>query len=245
MGDATKVVPSHIWVVIPAYNEERSLPEVIRSLKQRGLTVVVVDDGSDDATYTIAQQCGAIALRNEVNRGKGLTLRRGIEYVLDQDAVDAVITMDGDGQHDPQEVDRFIARRISGSAFVVGNRMSNRLGMPWIRAQTNKVMSIAISTLCQQYIPDTQCGFRLIGREVLDNIFIESDKYEIESEFLLKAAQKNTRIDSIPVSTIYAQRHVSKIHPFVDTVRFIRFILKWFCWNQFRTRKKRRIYFHP
>jgi len=217
-----------IWVLIPAYNEAKSLPVVIQAVQRKGLRVLVVDDGSADSTFSVAQSQNAEVLKNPVNMGKGKTLQRGIEYLLHQHPdVDALITMDADGQHDPAEIDGFLRARRAGGAFIVGNRMHDPFGMPWIRVRTNKLMSWAISALCRQRIPDTQCGFRLIGKEVLQKVCIETDKFEVETELLLKTARQGFPVISIPIRSIYTGGRVSNIRPFADTLRFFKFLILW------------------
>ncbi len=156
-----------ICIVIPTYNEAKSIASLIRKIRQQELEVVVIDDGSQDSTSEIAKDNGAIVLRNENNEGKGASLLKGFHYAQDR-GFDAVITMDGDGQHLPEEIPYFIRlATYSNSGILIGNRMSERNNMPYIRILTNKLMSWLISFVAGQSIPDTQCGFRLIKKWVL------------------------------------------------------------------------------
>jgi hypothetical protein len=107
----------------------------------------------------------------------------------------------------------------------IGNRLSKAQGMPWVRILTNKFMSWILSKVTKQKIPDSQCGFRLIKREVLKKLNLKSAKYEIESEVLIRASRLGFKIESVPVKTVYRGER-SKINPFADTLRFIRFIFK-------------------
>ncbi len=215
-----------IWVIIPAYNESLSLKEVLSQLKLRGLSVLVVDDGSTDNTAAVAAQEADSVIKNERNLGKGMSLNRGITWLLENSDFDYIITMDGDGQHSPADIDKFISEAEKGTAIVVGNRMLNPSGMPRIRVITNCFMSWFLSRIAGQNIPDTQCGYRLIKGEVLRKIIIETSKFEIESEIIIKAARLGFRIKSIPIRSIYFGTQSSKIHPFIDTLRFIKFILR-------------------
>ena len=113
----------------------------------------------------------------------------------------------------------------TGADIVIGNRMLNTAPMPFTREVTNKIMSRVISRMCGQAIPDTQCGFKLIKRRVLESIKFEFSNFEIESEILIKAAKQGFRIESVPVKTVY-QGETSKIKPIFDTVRFIHFLIK-------------------
>ncbi|MDD4955305.1 MAG: glycosyltransferase family 2 protein [Candidatus Omnitrophica bacterium] len=213
-----------IWIVIPAYNEAKSLEGVLRNLKEKNLSIIVIDDGSKDQTYSVAKEKADIVIRNEKNLGKGMSLRRALAYLLENEKFDYIITMDGDGQHSPSDIDKFIKEAQNKENFVVGNRMDNPRVMPKTRIITNKIMSWLISKMVSQSIPDTQCGFRLINRDVLEKIKFRTNKFEVESEILIKAAKEGVTIKSIPIKSIYFRRIKSKIHPFVDTIRFIRFL---------------------
>lgn len=213
-----------IWVIIPAYNEEKSLEGILQSLKAKQLSVIVVDDGSRDNTYNVAKRTVDTVIRNERNLGKGMSLRRALTYLLENEKFDYIIAMDGDGQHSISDIDMFLKEAASGENFVVGNRMGNPVGMPQTRVITNNVMSWLLSKMVSQKIPDTQCGFRLISREVLEKIKFRTNKFEVESEILLKAAKEGFTIKSIPIQSIYFRHIKSKIHPFLDTFRFIRFL---------------------
>ena len=212
-------------VIIPAHNEAKTIARLVKRIRQQHLDVVVIDDGCADNTAQIAQDNGAIILRNNYNQGKGVSLIKGFHYVLGKD-YSAVITMDGDGQHLAEDIPHFIqAAEHSGSGIFCGNRLSKAQGMPWVRILTNKLMSWILSKVAKQKIPDSQCGFRLIKREVLKKLDLKSAKYEIESEVLIRAARLGFKIESVPIKTVYGGEK-SKINPFADTLRFIRFITK-------------------
>ena len=215
-----------IWVIIPAYNEGLSLELVLDELKKKDLFVIVVDDGSVDNTYDIAKEHADRVIKNERNLGKGMSLNKGISCLIANEDFDYIITMDADGQHSPLDLNKFIKEADKGTVFVVGNRMDNHLGMPWVRVITNRFMSWFISKIAKQNIPDTQCGYRLIKKEVLEKIIIETKKFEIESEILIKAARLGFSIKSIPIKSIYYKNLRSKIQPLIDTVRFIKFIFR-------------------
>ncbi len=211
-------------VVIPTYNESKAISGLIEQITKLGLEVIVVDDGSADATARIATASGAKVLRNDSNIGKGASLIKGYNFALAQ-GFDAVISMDGDGQHSCEDIRSFIHKAEAfPKAIIVGNRMASTQEMPFLRIMTNRFMSRLISLITKQYIPDTQCGFRLIRKEILQKLNLATSKYEIDSEVLIKAARLGFKIESIPVETIYAGQK-SQINPFVDTLRFLRFII--------------------
>jgi len=215
-----------IWVLIPAYNEQFSLAGILDELKSKHLSVLVIDDGSIDNTYEAAKKRADVVIRNKSNLGKGMSLKRGILHLLHEAKFDYLFFMDADGQHSPSDLDKFIEKAKEEAYFIVGNRMSNPLGMPKLRVITNKFMSWFISRISGQAIPDTQCGFRMIRREVLEKIKLETNNFEIESEILIKAARWGFPIESVPIKSIYSKDRRSKINPLLDTIRFIKFILR-------------------
>lgn len=210
-------------ILIPTYNEEKSIGQLIRQIKNQNFDVLVIDDGSKDKTKDIAKKEGIIVLENKINLGKGASLRKGFEYLLSKD-YDLAIIMDGDGQHSPDDINKFILKANDPQiGIVIGNRLLKPKNMPLVRLLTNKLMSMWISKLCKQNIPDSQCGYRLIKRDVLNRIRLKSQNFEIESELLIEAARSGFKIDSVPIASIY-QNHKSRINPILDTIRFIKFI---------------------
>jgi glycosyltransferase involved in cell wall biosynthesis len=214
-----------ICVIIPAHNESREISRLVKEVKELTPDILVVDDGSTDNTAGIASAAGAEVLKNQINTGKGSCLRKGFYHAIVNN-FEAVVTMDGDGQHLPQDLKSFLSlAEASKGDILIGNRMQHTENMPLIRILTNKFMSWLISRLCQQDIPDTQCGFRLIKRPVLEKIELETSKYEIETEILIKAAQAGFKIESVPISTVY-RGEKSQINPLTDTLRFFKFLIR-------------------
>ena len=210
-------------VVVPGFNVARTIGSLVVQLTPMGCEVVVVDDGSTDRTADVAHTAGARVLRHPQNIGKGRSLRDGFAEALTRGA-QVVVTMDGDGQHLPGDLPRLLeALQADGVGVVVGNRMQNLRNMPWGRRVTNWLMSRGISRLCGQWVPDSQCGFRAVRREVLEQITLTTERYEIESELLIKAARVGFRLVSVPITTIYRNER-SRIRPVADTVRFFRFL---------------------
>lgn len=214
-----------ICVIIPAHNEASTLGGVVEVLKKKNLDVVVIDDGSSDQSALVAQEKGAHVLRNEKKSGKGFSLKRGFDFAI-KNNYEAVVAMDGDGQHDPHDIDQFIKKaRHFPKSVITGNRFTDTQGMPWVRYLTNRFMSWLISLASHQEIPDSQCGYRYISCSILKDIELHCKDFEIETEVLMKAAKKGHAIYYAPVKTIY-QDEESKISPFKDTWRFFRYFLK-------------------
>lgn len=215
-----------IWVIVPAYNEAGHLKQFLPKIKEKDLSVLAIDDGSADETYLAAKKHADIVIKNQKNFGKGLSLRKGIDYLTENKYFDYLITMDADGQHNPDDLDKFIKEAKEKSAFVIGNRMGNPKNMPKTRVITNSFMSWLISKIAGQKIPDSQCGYRLIKREVIEKLTMSTKKFEIETEMLINISKLGYKIKSIPIESIYHKNVSSKIKPISDTFRFIKFILR-------------------
>jgi len=209
--------------LIPAYREEAHIADVVRRVRLQLDTVLVVDDGSPDATATQAREAGAEVIVHAQNGGKGAALKTGFAALLER-GFDYVLILDGDGQHLPEEIGGFLAAaEAGGPEMVIGNRMSAAADMPWVRKQTNRFMSWLIGRICKQPIPDTQCGFRMIHRTLIPHLFCESDAFDYESEMIFIAARRGCRIASVPVSTVYGNEK-SKIRPVRDAWRFLKLV---------------------
>jgi len=212
-----------IAIVIPAHNEAQNIGPLVESVRALGYDCIVIDDGSVDRTNAVAVQAGAVVLKTSVKSGKGTALKIGFDYVL-KSGYEALIAMDGDGQHSPSDIAAFVACYKNTHADIIsGNRMQNSKGMPLVRLLTNRFMSWLISFFCHQNIPDTQCGFRLIKTRVLESVKLECSDFEIETEVLIKASKKGFKIASVGIQTIYRDE-VSKIQPVRDTFRFIAYL---------------------
>ncbi|MBI2095604.1 MAG: glycosyltransferase family 2 protein [Candidatus Omnitrophica bacterium] len=212
-----------ICVLIPAFNEEKNIGPLMARLRAFGADTLVIDDGSTDRTAEEARRSGAEVLRFERNGGKGASLRRGFDWFLGR-SYKAAVMMDADGQHDPDELGIFLAALNEGrGGLIVGNRMGSPGEMPFSRRAVNRLMSLALSVLTRQGIPDSQCGYRAILREALEKINLRADRFETESEILLEASRLGYKIFSVPVRSVY-RGGPSNIRPFRDTLRFFRFL---------------------
>ncbi len=213
--------------IIPAYREEKHVGDIVRRTRQRIDHVLVVDDGSSDQTAQQARNAGAEVIVHNQNRGKGEAIKTGLRHWLDRQ-ITHVIVLDADGQHLPEEIDRFMAAAAStaGCSFFLGNRMNNLTGMPFIRRVVNRHMSKRISGFCGQKIPDTQCGFRMLDRQLIPELLGGANRFDYETEMLIIASRKGYRIESVPITTVYSDE-VSKIQPMRDALRFFKLMRRY------------------
>lgn len=218
---------SKIAAVIPAYNEEKHIGDVVRRTRQQLSDVLVVDDGSQDKTADTARAAGAEVIVHEQNRGKGETIKTGLRHWLDRQ-FDFVIILDADGQHPPEEIDRFTTAALSAEEpkLILGTRMNDLSSMPFVRRFVNRWMSNRISAVCGQEIPDTQCGFRMVHRQLIPELFGGAARFDYETEMLIIASRKGFKIASVPISTVYSDE-VSSIHPVRDTIRFFKLMRRY------------------
>src|SRR5438105_1893901 len=226
-NDPSTLSKPQVAAVIPAYNEEKHIGEVVRRTRQKLDDVLVVDDGSADETAERAREAGAEVTVHEKNLGKGETIKTGLRHWLDRQ-FDFVIILDADGQHPPEEIDRFVAAALSADApkLILGNRMKDVSSMPIVRRIVNRWMSQRISALCGQEIPDTQCGFRMLHRQLIPDLLGGAARFDYETEMLIVASRKGYWIASVPISTVYSDE-VSSIHPVRDTLRFFKLMRRY------------------
>ncbi len=217
------------YIVIPAYKEEKHIFHLVKEIKKEGYNnIIVVDDGSQDDTAKMAQEAGANVFVLPHNMGKGEALKRGFEEAL-KNGADLILTMDADGQHLPKEIKRFFDKYEETKSDVILGKRELGNDMPLIRIFVNGVTSIVTSIAAGVRIHDSQSGFRLFTRKVIENISLSYSRFQVESEMLIKAGRKGFRFTSVPISVVYGDE-VSKINGFKDTLRFIKMIME-FLWK--------------
>jgi glycosyltransferase involved in cell wall biosynthesis len=215
-------VTSGVACVIPAFRAERTLAHVVQSL--RGAVpdsrIIVVDDGSPDATADVAEAFVDCTLRLPANRGKGAALRAGFAQAL-RGEHDIVLTLDADGQHDPAYAPVLLAA-LDACDVVIGQRMRSRSSMPLRRRMTNAMASVAIARVAGIHLEDTQSGFRAIRRRVLERVSARGDRYEFETDFLIRAGRAGFRLRNAPIPTVYGA--TSHFRSLSDSARIVKTI---------------------
>lgn len=220
-----------VCVLIPAYNEEKNIARVVSEVLSMGFKVVVVDDGSTDSTAEKVLALPAECVVSGVNEGKGAAIQRGFDRFL-TGRYDALIIMDADGQHRTADLGKFItALKERRGDLVVGNRMAEPVGMPWVRVLTNRAMSLLISALAGQKIPDTQCGYRALTKDAVAKMRLGTKRFEVESEMILRASRAGLKIASVPIESVYGDE-ISRIRPVRDTIRFFQFLARFIFSNR-------------
>lgn len=218
-----------IAVLVPAYNAGTTIGRLLERLMQHvpREAIVVVDDGSEDGTGEVARQAGVNVLRHPANAGKGAALKTGLNYVKTQGGeVEAVVTLDADLQHRPEDLPKLIAGWKNTKAnIVVGWRQRWGTAMPLERKLSNSITSWLVSARTRQRILDSQCGYRLVERKVLDEVDIVSPGFEAETEFLIKAAERGLTITWVPIQTVY-DREKSAMTPWQTTRNFLKVLLQ-------------------
>lgn len=216
----------NIIAVIPAYQCAVTLGEVVAGVRRHLPEVVVVDDGSTDGCGDVARQAGARVLTHARNRGKGHALQTGCAAALawgqepSHPVVEALVLLDGDGQHDPDDLPGLLAAWDAGGVdLLVGARLKDRAKIPPHRYWTNTIGSKLLSIVTGTGLEDSQSGYRLIRARLWQRLGLRSGGYAIESEMLIKAAREGARIAHVRVRTIYHDRVPSFYRPVVDTVR--------------------------
>lgn len=191
-----------IVVVIPAYNEAEHLAALLPIVRDQGMPIIVVDDGSQDGTCQVAQRFTPHVLQHSINLGKGAAMLTGAEYAFQKLHATAIIYMDGDGQHDPRELKNFRQQLELGHGVVFGIR-DLWTKMPKQRVVGNILVSLVTQFLFGKYIPDILSGFKAFSRQAFQRIRWEASGYEVEMEIAVHVARKRMKFRLLPIQTLY------------------------------------------
>jgi glycosyltransferase involved in cell wall biosynthesis len=215
-------------VVIPAHNEARTIRAVAKGALEHVPMVIVVDDASADGTAAVLEGLPVMILRNEENRGKAASVMRGAEAAIERGA-SAIVTLDGDGQHDPDDIPLLVkAHRASPASIIVGARLHHRDRIPPSRYWANRVANFWISLASGYGIDDTQSGFRIYPARLLQTARVRADRarsFVFESEILIEAARLGVLAKCVPIGVVYSDRgRASYFRPVVDIARIVRMV---------------------
>lgn len=207
--------PPAFAALVPAYDCAATIGAVVAGARRHVESVVVVDDGSRDATGAEAARAGARVVTRSENGGKGAAIRTGLEGLLASRRTSHVVFLDGDGQHDPEEIPKFVEAAARGEAFVIGSRMAERDSIPGYRYETNRIGDMILSRMTGHAVEDGQSGFRSVSADLLRRLRLRANGYLVETEMLLKAAPFVRRFATVPIRAIYGGP--SHYRPFRDT----------------------------
>lgn len=224
---ADTIVSKDVMVVIPAYNAGKLVCEVLKGVLGYfdPAQIILVDDGSSDHTAAAVQPFNIVLIRHEFNRGKGAALRTAFEYVLSKTSAQAVISLDADGQHRPQELPKFLeAFARTSAALIIGCRNFDPHVMPWTRVMSNYMTSRLLSWKIGQHVRDSQSGYRLYSRRLLEKFALKTSGYETESEVIIQAGKLGMRIEFVSIDTVYGSE-TSHIRGVREIGRFIKVYL--------------------
>jgi len=212
-------VTGRFAVAIPAFEAAVSVGRVVQRSMAMGADVVVVDDGSRDGTGDVARACGVPVLTHADNMGKGRALKTAFDHLFAR-GYDAVVTIDADGQHPPEELPKLLTPWREGAHLVLGTRAHLYAAMGRVRRASNGTSSWLISHVAGATLPDCQTGYRLYARGLIEAIGFPEPRFEAESAVLVRAVRKGFRVVGVPVRLDEADgRATSHYRPIVDSLR--------------------------
>jgi glycosyltransferase involved in cell wall biosynthesis len=230
--------PKNVYILIPSYKASQSLAALLPLLLQTipAANIMVVDDASGDDTAKVCQGSAVALIAHQRNQGKGAALRSGFKRIMH--TCDWIITMDADGQHSPQDLPAFLhtLQNNPHAGIIIGRRDLHPRSMPPARILSNRLTSGALSLLCGQPIYDAQCGYRAYATPFLRRINIEFNRFQMESEVILKATSLGYRVCFVAVQTLYFSggSHIAHVR---DTLRWIQAVVT--LWLRLRYVKNR------
>ncbi len=215
-------------VVIPAYNEARTIRDLVQRTLVFAATIVVVDDGSADRTADAVSDLPVTLLRHEVNQGKAAALATGFAWALANGA-EAVVTLDGDGQHRPEDVPRLLGvAALHRDRLVIAARLTGRDAYPRARNFANRFADFWVSWAAGHRVVDSQCGQRVYPAALLHRIAAlgeTSGGFTFESEVVIRAAQLGFTTIAMPIAAIHvATGRASHFRPARDIARIVRMV---------------------
>ncbi len=219
----------NIWVVVPAYNEEKNISKIIRGIKKYSKNVIIVDDGSKDKTSEIAERSNAVVLKHVVNIGKGAALKTGCDFAV-KNGSEMIIVIDADAQHNPEDIPKFI-NNLNGAEIVFGYRKLDKR-MPFILKFGNWFINKVIKYLYNIKVRDSQCGYRAFTSRAYKKIRWQAVNYSMESEMIANVGRNKLKYKEVPIETVYGDRY--KGTTIVDGIKIV---MDMFLWKFLRRKK--------
>lgn len=220
-----------ISVLIPAFNEEKNIEEVLNRTKAALETlelpheIIVVDDGSVDRTTSLARKSNVTVIKLQKNKGKGFALRKAFQSATG----DILLTMDADGSHRPEEIPRLIIPLLNGADIVTGSRFNGNMergSTKKLHILGNNIFNFIIMVLTGKHITDSQTGFRAFKKKVMEEIKLFSKGYEVETELTMKTLKNGFKIHETPIAFDKRKNGNSHVSPLFDGIRILTTIFK-------------------
>ena len=216
-----------IIACLPAFNEEKTIASVIKKLRNCVDDVIVCDDGSYDLTSKIAKDSGAILIRNSKNKGKGIAFDKLFGEARRRDA-DVVVTLDADGQHDPDDVPELIKPILKDDYdLVIGSRFLSNNNIPKHKIIGNHILNLLTNLSLGSKFTDTQSGFRAYGKRALESIKIKEENIGVESQTIMDAVRMKLKIKEVPIRVYYDDLDTSTYNPITHTLKVMKSVIKY------------------
>jgi polyprenyl-phospho-N-acetylgalactosaminyl synthase len=199
------ILKSDVWICIPAYNEESAIENLLKKLLKLKMKIVVVNDGSTDLTQKIISQFPIYQLNHKVNLGKGSAMKTGSDFIF-QHRAKAIIFMDADGQHSPENISDFILKLQQGNEIIFGRRSLGK-GTPFIRLWGNKFASLVIAVFFGIRREDLLCGFIAMTKKAYETIQWDSARYGVETEIVAKTGTNKLKYSEVSVEAVYCDKY--------------------------------------
>lgn len=222
---------SRIFIIVPAYNEEASIADVINDLKEHGYyNIIIIDDGSTDSTGKIARENNTIVLSHPINLGQGSAIQTGLEYAISLD-VDIIITFDSDGQHMASDIKDLIKPVIDGKADIsLGSRFLNKdSNTPWVKKIILKGGTVLLFLMYGIMLTDTHNGLRALTAEAASKMRLESRGMEHASEIIEKIKLEKIKYIEVPVKIRYTDYSIKKGQRMSNSLHILlKMLARWF-----------------
>lgn len=218
---------ANILIIVPVFNEASVIENVLIDIKKQGYSnICMVNDGSTDNTKEIAEKHKVRILTHPINRGAGAAVQTGITYAKNEN-IQYAILMDGDGQHQPEDIENLVrCMQESGADIVIGNRFENSENdIPQRRIAYNRIANIFTNLICKKNYVDTQSGFRLLNRNAIEKLKLRNRDFGFCSEMIIEAEKLDLRIEETPIRVLYTKYSMAKGQNLREGVRTARSIL--------------------